>query len=164
MERSRPEESGHTASRCPALDGRNHLEARGSECVLSAAAPEPARVVTAVDLPGPVLFLQGVSPQITVEKVVGSKSRHLNIERDSPGASVAGRVLYVLEETGHNAQPRLLFDAGTGWIGTTCSVSYDGQTVYFAMATPDDPFYHLYSIPVVGGPPKQLTSAHFTTE
>ena len=40
-------------------------------------------------------------------------------------------------------------------------MSYDGQTVYFAMATPDDPFYHLYSIPVVGGPPKQLTSGAF---
>ena len=58
------------------------------------------------------------------------------------------------------AQPRLLVDAGRGGIGSP-SVSFDGQSIYVAMAQDGEPFFHIYRIPADGGPPQRLTDGPF---
>ena len=81
-------------------------------------------------------------------------------ENDVPAPSVPGRQLHVLAPPTPKTKPKLLFDAGQGTLGSP-SVSYDGKTVYFAMAPGGDAFYHLYSIPAAGGEPSQLTNGTF---
>ena len=41
------------------------------------------------------------------------------------------------------------------------SVSFDGSTIYFAMAPEGEPFFHLYRIAAAGGQPEQLTRGPF---
>ncbi|MBI2929257.1 MAG: HEAT repeat domain-containing protein [Verrucomicrobia bacterium] len=58
------------------------------------------------------------------------------------------------------AKPRLLFDAGAGAIGSP-SVSFDGRSVFVAMAREGEKFFHIYKLPVAGGPPQRLTDGPF---
>ncbi|MCY2994869.1 MAG: HEAT repeat domain-containing protein [Planctomycetota bacterium] len=82
-------------------------------------------------------------------------------EWDLPCPSLMGRKLYALAPVMPDATPRLLLDAGKrGAIGSP-SVSYDGQHVYVALAATDDDFFHIYRVPVAGGPPRQLTRGAF---
>ena len=71
-------------------------------------------------------------------------------EFDIPCPSKIGRKLYVLRPVGPGATPRLLVDAGKGAIGSP-SVSYDGRSIYAAMALDGDSFFHIYRIPVGEG-------------
>ena len=85
---------------------------------------------------------------------VGDWSRAYT-EFDIPCPSKIGRKLYVLKPVGPDAKPRLLVDAGRGAIGSP-SVSYDGQSIYVAMARDGESFFHIYRVPVDGGTPEQL--------
>ncbi len=79
---------------------------------------------------------------------------------DLPCPSKIGRRLCVLDPLGPGAEPRVLIDAGRGVIGSP-SVSYDGKSIYVAMAPEGSSFFHIYRVPVDGGSPQQLTSGPF---
>ena len=89
---------------------------------------------------------------------VGDWSRAYT-EFDLPCPSKIGRKLYTLKP-GVGAKPRLLFDAGAGVIGSP-SVSFDGQSLFVAMARAGEKFYHIHRIPVAGGEPQRLTDGPF---
>ncbi len=90
---------------------------------------------------------------------VGDWSRAYT-EFDIPCPSKIGRKLYALQPVGPNATPRLLVDAGRGAIGSP-SVSYDGQSIYVAMARDGESFFHIYRVPADGGTPVRLTDGPF---
>ncbi len=90
---------------------------------------------------------------------VGNWSRAYT-EFDLPCPSKIGRKLYLLDATGPDAEPKLLLDVGKGVIGSP-SVSYDGRTIYIAMAAEGESFFHIYRIPVEGGTPTRLTEGPF---
>jgi len=79
---------------------------------------------------------------------------------DLPSPSKIGRTLCVLDPLGPEARPRVLVDAGQGVLGSP-SVSFDGTSIYFAMAPEGHPFFHIYRVAVDGGPPQQLTRGPF---
>lgn len=79
---------------------------------------------------------------------------------DLPCPSKIGRRLCVLDATGPDAAPRVLHDAGAGVIGSP-SVSFDGQSIYMAMAPEGESFFHIYRIPAAGGPPERITSGPY---
>jgi HEAT repeat protein len=89
---------------------------------------------------------------------VGDWSRAYT-EFDLPCPSKIGRKLHTLKP-GPKAKPRLLLDAGAGAIGSP-SVSFDGQSVFVAMAREGEKFFHIYKLPVAGGPPQRLTDGPF---
>ena len=82
-------------------------------------------------------------------------------EKDTPGPSALGKQLYILDPAQPQSSPRLLVDAGNGWIGGAMCVSFDGNTIYFAMAPDGEPFFHIYRLAVAGGQPQQLTRGTF---
>ena len=90
---------------------------------------------------------------------VGDWSRAYT-EFDLPCPLKIGRKLYTLKPLGPGAKPRLLIDAGKGVLGSP-SVSYDGQTIYLAMAKEGESFFHIYQVPVAGGEPRRLTDGPF---
>lgn len=79
---------------------------------------------------------------------------------DLPCPSQIGRKLCVLDPLGSEARPRVLLDAGQGVIGSP-SVSFDGRYIYAAMALDGSRFFHIYRVPVDGGPPQALTRGPF---
>ena len=79
---------------------------------------------------------------------------------DLPCPTKIGRKLCVLDPLGPAAEPRVLIDAGSGVIGSP-SVSFDGRSIFVAMAPEGTSFFHIYRVPVDGGPPQQLTSGPF---
>ena len=81
-------------------------------------------------------------------------------EFDIPCPSKIGRKLFVLKPSGPDAEPRLLVDAGKGAIGSP-SVSYDGRSIYVAMAADGESFFHIYRVPADGGSPERLTDGPF---
>jgi HEAT repeat protein len=90
---------------------------------------------------------------------VGEWSRAYT-EFDIPCPSKIGRKLYLAKPAGPGAAPRLLVDAGRGAIGSP-SASYDGKSIYVAMAYQDERFFHIYRVPVAGGSPVRLTDGPF---
>ena len=80
-------------------------------------------------------------------------------EFDLPCPSKIGRKLYTLKP-GPEAKPQVLFDAGTGVIGSPCA-SFDGRSLFVAMARAGEKFFHIYRIPVAGGEPQRLTDGPF---
>ena len=57
------------------------------------------------------------------------------IEKDTPGPANAGnRIWSSLTRPKAGPEPKVLVDAGKGWIGCAMSASYDGDTLYFCMA------------------------------
>ncbi|MBA4149875.1 MAG: HEAT repeat domain-containing protein [Verrucomicrobia bacterium] len=89
---------------------------------------------------------------------VGDWSRAYT-EFDLPCPSKIGRKLYTLKP-GPDAKPRILFDAGTGAMGSP-SVSFDGQSLLVSLAPEGEKFFHIYRIPVAGGVPQRLTDGPF---
>ena len=80
-------------------------------------------------------------------------------EFDLPCPSKIGRRLYTLKP-GSDAQARVLFDAGSGVIGSP-SVAFDGRSLLVAMARTGEKFFHIYRVPVDGGEPQRLTGGPF---
>ena len=81
-------------------------------------------------------------------------------EHDLPTPIKMGRKLYALQPARPDTTPRLLVDAGRGGIGSP-SVSFDGQSIYVAMAQDEESFFHIYRLPSAGGPPQRLTDGPF---
>ena len=81
-------------------------------------------------------------------------------EFDIPCPAKIGRKLFVIRPLGPDAKPRLLLDAGQGAIGSPCT-SYDGRSLFVAMARDGDSFFHIYRVPVDGSSPVQLTDGPF---
>ncbi len=90
---------------------------------------------------------------------VGDWSRAYT-EFDIPCPSKIGRKLYAMKPAGPGAKPHLLVDAGRGAIGSP-SVSYDGRSIYVAMAADGESFFHVYRVPADGGSPERLTDGPF---
>jgi len=78
-------------------------------------------------------------------------------ENDVPAPSLSGNKMFTLIPASPDGTPKLILDAGAGWIGFPVS-SFDGKTIYFSMAPAGETFYHLYSIQSDGTNLKQLTS------
>lgn len=130
---------------------------------------DAAMQLTDPNLPGSVVFVRGnVSKphHFALNMGGGSKKERKSVllhaypESDVPAPAVVGRQLHVLSPARPKVEPRLLVDAGNGSLGSP-SVSYDGKTVYFAMAPEGDSFYHLFCVPASGGEPQQLTRGPF---
>ncbi|MCP4028836.1 MAG: hypothetical protein GY736_21330, partial [Sphingomonas sp.] len=81
-------------------------------------------------------------------------------EFDIPCPSKIGRKLFTLQTSRPGAEPRLLVDAGRGAIGSP-GASYDGKSIFVAMAPDGESFFHIYRVPVDGGSPQQLTAGPF---
>ena len=102
----------------------------------------------------------GTSHDTLSVTVFTTRSSRSYPEHDLPTPIKMGRKLYALKPARPGTQPRLLVDAGRGGIGSP-SVSFDGQSIYMAMAKDDEPFFHIYRIPAAGGPPQRLTDGPF---
>ncbi|MCY2990492.1 MAG: hypothetical protein NTY19_21830, partial [Planctomycetota bacterium] len=102
----------------------------------------------------------GTSHDTLSVTVFTTRSSRAYPEHDLPTPIKMGRKLYALKPARPGTQPRLLVDAGRGGIGSP-SVSFDGQSVYVAMAKDEEPFFHIYRIPAAGGPPQRLTDGPF---
>ncbi|NLS91710.1 MAG: hypothetical protein GXX96_05965 [Planctomycetaceae bacterium] len=81
-------------------------------------------------------------------------------EHDLPAPMKVGRMLCVLDSPGSEATPRVLLDAGQGGLGSP-SAAYDGKSILISMAYEGDAFFHIYRVPIDGGPPTQLTDGFF---
>ncbi len=81
-------------------------------------------------------------------------------EFDLPCPAKIGRKLYALVPGRPDAAPRLLVDAGRGALGSP-SVSFDGKWIYISMARDGERFFHIYRVPVAGGPAERLTDGPF---
>lgn len=79
---------------------------------------------------------------------------------DLPCPSKIGRKLCLLAPAGPDAVPRVLLDAGQGVLGSP-GVSYDGRSILLSYAPEGTRFFHIYRVPVAGGPPQQLTDGPF---
>ena len=89
---------------------------------------------------------------------VGDWSRAYT-EFDLPCPSKIGHKLHILKP-GPDAKPGVLFDAGSGVIGSP-SASFDGDSLLVAMALEGEKFFHIYRIPAAGGEPQRLTDGPF---
>jgi len=81
-------------------------------------------------------------------------------EYDLPAPVKVGRTLCLLSPARPDATPRVLVEAGSGALSTP-TVSFDGQRIYFSMAASGDAFYHIYTVPLKGGTPQQLTFGNY---
>lgn len=124
----------------------------------------------AATIPGKVAFLKGTRPWNHLDHqlpargdyaLVENHTHRCYIEKDTPGPANSGHQLYIFDPALPDKEPQVLVDAREGWIGCAMSCSYDGGTLYFCMAPGDDPFFHIYSVPVTGGSPRQLTECPF---
>jgi HEAT repeat protein len=127
----------------------------------------PRRADAAFDWPSAIAFIADDKSIYTpthgtawgVQFRIGDWSRAYT-QFDLPSPSKIGRRLCVLDPLGPEAEPRVLVDAGGGALGSP-SVSFDGAFILFSMAPEGEPFFHLYRVPVAGGPPQQLTRGPF---
>lgn len=129
-------------------------------------APTAASVLEATesfDAPvhtGAVVFVLGrtrFAGQNFIQNIHGSRAY---FEFDTPSPAALGRRLCRLAPFRPGGTVTVLADAGGGWLGSP-SVSYDGRTVNFTMAPEGDPWFHIYSVPVDGGAPRQITHGPF---
>jgi len=135
--------------------------------------------------PAGVVFLRGRVPQSSTPGApqaiwtIGGSRAYL--ENDTPGPAMLGHRLYSLTPARPDAKPKLLVDAGKGVIGSP-SVSFDGKTIYFAMAPGEGlaethrpygfragrdarpyegNFFHIYRVSADGSGLTQLTKGTF---
>jgi len=81
-------------------------------------------------------------------------------EFDTPSPSALGTRLYALRPFRPDGRLTLLHDAGTGLLGAP-SVSFDGSTIYFAMAPAGEGYYHLFAVSADGTGLRQVTAGPF---
>ncbi len=114
--------------------------------------------------PTGVVFLRGRVPQSSTpgapQAIWTISGARAYLENDTPGPAMLGHRLYSLTPARPDAKPKLLVDAGKGILGSP-SVSYDGKTVYFAMAPAGDSFFHIYRVSADGSGLTQLTRGAF---
>ena len=110
--------------------------------------------------PAGIVYLQGRAPDDTIPLATTNfriGETRIAWENDVPAPSLSGNKMFTLIPASPDATPKLILDAGGGWIGFPVS-SFDGKTIYFSMAPEGQTFYHLYSINADGTNLKQLTS------
>jgi len=110
--------------------------------------------------PAGIVFLEGRAPDnslplATTNFRIGETRAYW--ENDVPAPSLSGNKMFTLVPATPDGTPRMILDAGTGWIGSPCC-SFDGKTIFFTMAPEGDSFYHLYRINADGTGLTQLTS------
>jgi HEAT repeat protein len=122
--------------------------------------------------PGGLLYIENDCTPVLSMSQGKTPSENLNIlifnpghtrafpEYDLPAPVKVGRTLCLLSPARPDATPQILVDAGTGALSTP-TVSFDGKTIYFSMAAQGDAFYHIYTVPVKGGTPRQLTFGNY---
>ena len=170
-------------SRTPSEEQLDWFPAGGKELDerIALARKERANLSkVASSIPGKVVFLKGTRPHNTLDwqapmvvpptptspmrnrnyMEVENHTHRCYIEKDTPGPANMGHQMYILDPARPDLQPRLLVDAGKGWIGCAMSASHDGDTLYFCMA-PEDTFFHIYRVSTSGGEPRQLTEGAF---
>ncbi|MGQ9731844.1 MAG: hypothetical protein ACUVX8_11310, partial [Candidatus Zipacnadales bacterium] len=109
--------------------------------------------------PAGIVYLTDRAPmnstpaQATIWPIHGTRAF---FEYDAPAPAVSGRRLYALVPARPDVKPRLLLDAGQGWISSpTCS--YDGQELLFAMVPEGEKYFHIYRISADGSGLQALT-------
>jgi HEAT repeat protein len=80
-------------------------------------------------------------------------------EFDLPSPAKIGRKLYALKP-GPGAEPRLILDAGSGALGSP-SASFDGRSLFVAMAPAGEKFFHIFQVAADGTEVRRLTSGPF---
>ncbi|MBI4606842.1 MAG: HEAT repeat domain-containing protein [Planctomycetes bacterium] len=114
--------------------------------------------------PEGIIFVRGRTPQSStpgapqsVWPIDGSRAY---LENDTPGPAAPGRELLSLVPARPGGKLTVLVSAGRGLLGSP-SVSWDGKTIYFAMAPEGDPFFHIYRVSSDGTGLAALTRGSF---
>jgi len=110
--------------------------------------------------PAGIVFLRGAAKTPGPQSIWRIRGSRAYLEHDAPAPALLGSRLYRLVPARPDGRIRLLHDAGKGLIGSP-RVSYDGRTVYFAMAPAGDAFFHLYRISADGTDLTPLTHGPF---
>lgn len=111
--------------------------------------------------PAGVVFVRGYVPMETTgfgPVWIGRSRAYFELDHLSPSA--VGHQLFSLAPAKMDGELRLLHEAGSGVLGAP-SVSYDGKTVFFAMAPAGNPFFHIYRVQINGGGLQRLTDGPF---
>ena len=82
------------------------------------------------------------------------------LEHDAPIPAIPGRQLYSLVPARPDGKLTCLVDAGAGLVGSP-RASFDGKTVYFAMAPAGESFFHIYQIGSDGKGLRALTQGNW---
>ena len=113
--------------------------------------------------PAGALFVRGRVPPTSTRmaqaiwRIAGSRAY---LENDILAPAALGRQLYALVPARPDGRVTLLHDAGAGLLGSP-SASFDGQTIYFAMAPAGEKFFHIHRIAPDGTGLRALTSGPF---
>ncbi|MBI2300736.1 MAG: PD40 domain-containing protein, partial [Armatimonadetes bacterium] len=110
----------------------------------------------------PVVFVQGLV-QVSARgenfvQYINDTRAYTEFDTPSPGA--VGKRLCALSPFRPGGRCTVLCDARGGVLGSP-SVSFDGRTVWFALAPEGDAFFHLYAVGLDGTGLRQLTSGPF---
>ena len=122
------------------------------------STPEPDFV-----WPSGIVYLQGRAPDNTTPLATTNfrvGETRIAWENDVPAPSLSGNKMFTMIPASPDTTPKLILDAGNGWIGFPVS-SFDGKMIYFSMASEGQTFFHLYSINTDGTDLKQLTSGQW---
>lgn len=110
----------------------------------------------------PVVLVQGLlmvsaRGENFIQNISGTRAF---TEFDTACPAAVGRRLVALPMLRPGEKARVLCDAGDGWLGSP-AVSYDGRTVYFAMAPEGEAYFHLFAVGTDGSGLRQLTRGAF---
>ncbi|HUU10160.1 MAG TPA: hypothetical protein VM431_06415, partial [Phycisphaerae bacterium] len=108
------------------------------------------------DWPRGVVFVRGTANTPGPQSIWRIRGSRAYLEHDAPIPSVVGRQLYRLVPARPDGELRLLHDAGKGLIASP-RVSYDGKTLYVALAPEGEAFFHVYSLSADGTDLRPLT-------
>ena len=114
-----------------------------------------------VEWPAGVVFVSGYVPMEPVgfpPVWIGRSRAYFELDHLSPSA--VGHQLFSLVPAKPEGELRLLHDAGQGVLGAP-SVSYDGKTILFAMATASEKLFHIYAVQSDGANLRCLTRGPF---
>ena len=137
---------GRLAYPGPTSPGRGQRAATGR---LVEAGPD-------FDWPAGIVFLRGKARTPGPQSIWRIRGSRAYLEHDAPVPAMLGSQLHRLVPARPDGRLRLLHDAGKGLIGSP-RVSYDGKTVYFAMAPAGEAFFHVYRISADGSDLTALT-------
>ena len=115
------------------------------------------------DYPWPqgAVFVRGSVPlRLAAQGIWRLAATRAYLENDIPAPSLVGRQLWAVVPCKPEGKATLLHDAGLGVLGSP-SVSYDGKTVYFAMAPAGEKFFRIHRIAADGTGLAALTKGTF---
>lgn len=103
------------------------------------------------------LFMMGSRGENFIQNISGTRAY---TEFDTASPAALGRRLCTYGPMRPGGALRVLCDAKGGVLGSP-AVSYDGRTVYFAMAPEGDPYFHVFEVGIDGTGLRQVTSGAF---